>query len=146
MPALVIRDRNYQLDIVHQRSSTYIKMQMKSPLLTTSKLPHTHAVLSLQLPNIHSSRCFNIAHLPFSEEVRNTEIGHLFEHILLEYIHQLKVLSQQKSTLISGETSWNWHKDPPGVFHITLSVGAAETNLFLTALTKSRKLLNQIIN
>lgn len=145
MSRIVLKDKYYHLSIRPQKTSTSIQMQMITPITTTHYLPHTFGLLSTFLPSIHTSRCFNDKRLPFSQEVKNTEIGHLFEHILLEYIYELKVFYKQADSIISGETSWNWHIDPHGLFHINVSLGATDKKIFFAALTKSITLLNKII-
>ncbi len=139
------KSKYYSLNIKFDPAQTYIKMQMLHNIFHTSKLPQTHQILSQLLPNIHTSECFNDSKLPFSSEVKNTEIGHLFEHILLEYICKFKFLYQKENITVSGETSWNWQKDRLGLFHIHINFGKENSEIFSEALNHATVLLNTIL-
>ena len=140
-----VNTKHYSLNIHQKTKEVYIAMQMLCPLITTTELPHTYDVLEKLLPSIYSSMCFNNGKLPFSKEVKNTEIGHLFEHILLEYLFELKQTDDSSNVVIKGETNWNWLNDPKGLFHIRVNAGEPEANIFPNALSKTVSLLNQII-
>src|SRR5258706_8550465 len=107
-----ISTKHYSLQVKQKETHVYIKMQMLSSIISTSQLPDTKDILTTLLPGIHSSKCYNDQKLPFAKEVQNTEIGHLFEHILLEYIFLIKKNQTERNIVIKGETSWNWITDP----------------------------------
>ncbi len=125
-------------------NQTIIDMQVLSPILNTSLLPNTYTILQDHLPSIHTSMCFNDKNLPFSKEVRKTEIGHLFEHMLLEYIYQIKISRGYTNVSVKGETQWDWYKTPMGFFTIYLNLGSDEQYIFFTALTPAIQLLQFI--
>jgi hypothetical protein len=134
----------FSLHTRHNIHNSFIHMQMLSPILNTTNLPFTTKILENYLPSIHSSLCFNDQKLPFSQEVMHTEIGHLFEHILLEYIYQIKITLGHKNISVKGETSWNWYKNPTGFFLIRINIGSSEKEIFLKALPPSITLLHFI--
>src|SRR5579862_8893482 len=74
----------FSLAITQKRTSTQIIMDVLYNQLNTSEIPYLLDVLQENLPSVLLTTCYNDLNLPFSVEVRNTEIGHLFEHILLE--------------------------------------------------------------
>lgn len=120
-------------------------MTLLTNFVRTEVIPSTYSVLNKDLPSIFNSRCFNEKKLPFSKEVLNTEIGHLFEHILLEYLTMLKKIYDNKNISFSGTTSWNWTKDSFGIFHIKINTGRKDNKIFTQALELSLKLLNKIL-
>lgn len=124
---------------------THIRMQLSLPFNHTDTLDDLESIMKTQLPSILHSRCYNDADLPFSIEMKHTEIGHLFEHILLEYLCEEKLASGFTNAIYNGCTYWNWAKEKSGTFHISLDAGYADNPLFSKALPKSITLLNQII-
>lgn len=103
----------------------------------TTDLPSTLSVLERSRPEILQADCQNYLGLPFHEEVKDTEVGHLFEHILLGHLAFLS----KKSSAFEGETRWDWKKDPVGTFHITIEI---DHGVFKKAWGKSATLLNDI--
>src|SRR5688572_8249163 len=113
-----------------------INMQSLTPIYYTSALTKTLPILKKQLPSIFESKCFNDGNLTFEDEAKDTEIAHLFEHILLEYLCKAKVRSGAHEAIFNGETRWDWVKDPKGCFHIYLDVAFKDTYIFKHALKK----------
>lgn len=113
--------------------------------VTTKGLPQTAPILQTLLPSINQHKCFNNYHLPFSEELKNTEMGHLFEHILLEYLSLMKLENGCKDVCFEGETSWDWHKEDRGIFHIDIKLSPEDMALVYQAIQKSIDLLNIIL-
>jgi hypothetical protein len=73
-----------------------------------------------------------------------TETGHLFEHIWLEVLCCEK-LRTAKSAHYAGETSWNWKKDPRGLFHIHLNATNADRELIQETSQISLLIIEQIL-
>ena len=138
-------DNLFSLAITQKITATKITMRMYNDQINTRSLPHTVARLQKLLPSVLLTECYNDENLPFSIEVRNTEIGHLFEHILLEYLCQLKIAKGHNSAVFSGRTRWNWVRDPRGMFHISLDCGQKDAELLPIALEKSIKLMKIIL-
>jgi hypothetical protein len=138
-------DDLFSLMIQHQINSTQIIMKLFTPTVNTKDIPWTFPLLQKNLPAVLQSMCFNEEKLPFAIEVRRTEIGHLFEHILLEYLCEEKLLKGCNEAMFSGRTKWNWERDPWGMFHITIKMPLSDTDIFSPALEKSIRLLKTII-
>lgn len=134
--SLLISQRNFQAQIT---------MSLFTDYYHTGSLPHTHDHLVKNLPGVLKSKCFNEEDLPFEKEVLNTEIGHLFEHVLLEYLCNTKISQGAKKALFRGLTSWNWKKDAKGTFHITIYMNPEDAHLLSIALNKTISLVNRIL-
>lgn len=119
-------------------------MKLFSKQVRTCHFPYTHTLLQRLLPGIYEHQCFNEAELPFAQEVYNTEIGHLFEHVLLEYLCQIKGQQCQKEIVFKGNTQWDWYKEPIGTFNIVINVGSKDFDIFTQALIETTNLLATI--
>lgn len=131
--------------IHHTNTKTYITMKVFTKEVHTGTMEHTLPILKEILPTILQSTCFNEGNIPFRVEVLRTELGHLFEHILLEYLCQLKLQKGSKEAIFSGTTDWNWNKHPRGTFKITISVGKYDRDIFPEAFQKASELFTLII-
>lgn len=135
----------FVLDVKVKKRFTKIRMKMIIPLLSTERMPNTIEILKAHLPSILRSKCFNENNYSFSKEVKKTEIGHLFEHMILEYLSLIKISESLSNPIHNGFTDWNWIKDERGVFHITLDAGVEDKYVLSRAISRSAELLNQII-
>lgn len=135
----------FSLSIIQKQTRTKIIMDLTSKQITTEKIPALCDVLKENLPSILSSICYNDLGLPFYKEVQHTEIGHLFEHILLEYLCKNKMAKGAKRATYEGRTSWNWVRDPLGRFHIHLTCGKKDQEIFLLSLEQSVRLMKIIL-
>jgi len=79
----------------------------------TSQVPHVPRLLFRLIPTLAQHTCHNDLGLSFRQECRQTEIPHLFEHLIIELQSQA-----QPTELLRGETEWNWRIDPRGRFHV----------------------------
>lgn len=140
-----ISEHFYSLEIDHRETSTELTMTLTIPTVNTKYIPQTYAILQKLLPAIFQSMCFNDDKLPFAKEVQATEVGHLFEHVLLEYLCEEKVARGEDDVEFSGETAWNWREDPRGTFHITISSTEKDLDVFQPALAKTIALVNTIL-
>lgn len=138
-------ENNFSLFIRQNISSARIKMMMHSDPVNTADFPHTFDLLQNLLPSVLTTECFNDQNLPFYQEVKNTEIGHLFEHILLEYMCQLKIAKGHKSAVYAGRTKWNWERDPRGLFHININCTIKDADILPLALDKTINLMKIIL-
>lgn len=137
---------NFVLSLHQTPTSSTIKMQVTAPFLNTRNLPQTLVFLKNNFPDVLSTECFNEDNYSFTQEVQATELGHLFEHILLEYMCNIKVAGGAKNVVFNGNTSWNWDNDPEGLFHISLDVGEKDINLLIEALGKSIHLTERLLS
>jgi hypothetical protein len=140
-----ISEHYYSLEIDHKKQSTELTMILTVPTVSTRYIPRTFSILQQLLPTIFDSMCFNDDKLPFISEVKATEVGHLFEHILLEYLCEEKTARGYSDVEYSGETQWNWHEDPRGTFHITISSNENDLDIFKPALARTIALVNTIL-
>ena len=138
-------DNLFLLEIKQDLRETGIRMKLFTNYISTESLPNTYSTLQRFLPSILDSKCYNEENLEFDEEVKATEVGHLFEHILLEYLTKLKLFYDNKDISFSGTTSWDWNQNEHGVFHIKINAGVKEAYIFEEALEKSIRLINKII-
>ena len=135
----------FSLDIKQKQKTTKIVMQLHYNQVNTHDIPTIVELLEQNLPNVLFTQCFNDEGFPFNIEVKNTEIGHLFEHILLEYLCQLKIAKGATSASFSGKTKWNWIRDPRGKFHIHLTCGVKDADILPLAIEKAVQLMKIIL-
>lgn len=138
-------DNLFSLNVIQKQTSTQIVMQLLYNQVNTREIPHIVELLELHLPNVLLTQCFNDDGLPFRMEVKHTEIGHLFEHILLEYLCQGKIAKGAQRASYSGNTKWNWIKEPRGTFHIRLSCGMKDADILPAAMDKTISLMKVIL-
>lgn len=138
-------EKLFSLEVLQKTSSTKIIMQSHHEHVSTGHIPFIDELLRKHLPTVLLTKCYNDENLPFSVEVKSTEIGHLFEHILLEYLCQLKIAKGSNSAVFSGRTSWNWVRDPRGKFHIHLTCGKKDADILPFALEKTITLMKIIM-
>lgn len=138
-------DNLYTLSVKPTSEKTTIVMRLLIPQVNMQDFPQTSTILSLFLPSIFRSTCYNDEQLPFPEEVKCTEVGHLFEHILLEYLCLAKLDRGFDNAVYEGVTDWNWMRDPRGTFHITINTSREDFTVLSQALDKTTKLLNTIL-
>lgn len=135
----------YSITLEKQTDRIIIKFRLLSGPLNTAELPLTYNTVTKYLPNIVKAKCFNRGNLPFSEEIKKTEVGHLFEHIFIEYLCLDKLDSGAPSACYRGSTKWNWEKEPRGTFNVTISLLNDPSPWSEKSLTKSLSLLNLLL-
>ncbi len=142
---LVFTSENISLVMKINQATTNIDLYLPPYATYTDNFPQTNAIVAGVLPTIFRHRCYNLKHKPFAQEITDTQIGHLFEHILLEYLLQLKIAKEKSTVKLIGETVWDWDKEEPGTFHITLSVGEDDRAIIQASLYKGLSLLTRIL-
>ena len=96
----------------------HLVVEMNDPdVLMTSQVPNLPRHLFRLLPRMRRHTCYNDCGKKFHQECRETEIAHLFEHIILELQLQAQ---QEPSDILRGETAWDWHIDPKGRYHVSV--------------------------
>lgn len=136
----------FDLNVSVLQDSTLITMQVHSAHVTTRRLPKTTALLKLHCPTVLKTKCFNEENLPFRKEVRDTEIGHLFEHMLLDFLCKEAIAAGANEALYKGDTSWDWNVAARGSFEITISLGMEEEKLLKKALPKAIAVTETILS
>lgn len=140
------RDTNFEVSGKLNKTSLDLVMKVtKEKHVNTRLLPLTAPVLAEHLPSIFKCECFNYANKSFIDESKNTEIGHLFEHIMLEYLCMGKLENGHADAVYEGTTNWNWEKDPIGTFYINIKVGFEDLLIIKSAFDKTVCLLNKIL-
>jgi hypothetical protein len=112
---------NYSLDITIDKNILKIRMIAPMELITTSNLNGISKILQEKLPSIFLSECVNDKNNTFGEEVHNTEIAHLFEHIMLSNLCKSIILPDMKLCEFTGWTTWNWVNNAKGTFDIEIT-------------------------
>jgi len=143
IPILSTPSQLVSLSMRSHKNTSRITMKLPEALLTTEHIPNIHSFLLHNLPSIFKSTCYNPENLRFSDEVKKTEIAHLFEHMVLEYL--VLTNTHVRNRFYEGVTSWDWRKEEFGIFHIRLNVGKKDTFLLAVALDKSCKLLSRLL-
>ncbi|MHB1340613.1 MAG: cyanophycin synthetase family protein [Coriobacteriia bacterium] len=67
------------------------------------------------LPDLERHLCHNGTGRSFAEEIADTEVPHLFEHVVMELMAQA---GSPRS--LKGETSWDFRRDGKGVFRVSV--------------------------
>lgn len=134
----------FSLDIHQTHTDTNLTMELHKPILNTRDLPHTLHFLKKHSPGVLNTTCYNEYNLPFKKEVVKTEIGHLFEHIILEELCSLKIAGGACSASHCGKTSWNWIDEQEGIFHISIDIGSHEFNLLSKAILRASLLIENL--
>jgi hypothetical protein len=104
----------FKLNIFLKTDKVLMTQELNS-IVNTKDLPLTDSLLNEHLPSIFENECINDRNLSFREEVKATEIGHLFEHIVLEHL-KIETETAGKKADYSGSTSWNWETQKKGHF------------------------------
>ncbi len=142
----VMRSGLFDISVHHTELETHLIMSVYTSVVNTRELPKTRSILQKFVPTVFDSKCFNEKNLPFLRESERTEIGHLFEHILLEYLCLLKNEKGYSNAVHNGVTSWNWVKEKRGTFRIVIDSGANDRDIFYAALQLSIKVINKVLS
>lgn len=142
-PVQVYSSSFFSFKLQQQADTIKLYMQFPDSYTTTKSLPHTYKFLKKNIPSILKCQCFNDDGLPFSKEVRQTEMAHLFEHILLDQLCQEK--SAEIDAEYSGQTEWNWNKNPVGSFKVTIGSKKHEEKYLALALNKTIALMEELV-
>jgi len=142
-----LKDRSTLFDFVLTQRPDHVEItiQFFTSFYTTHEIPGTIALLETLLPRIFRHKCFNSGKLAFKEEAANTELGHLFEHILLEFLCIYKYKEGHLDFNLKGLTEWNWLQDPRGIFYISLNTKREDIFVLQQALLKTQNLMEVIL-
>ena len=135
----------FNLKIRQNKNTTAIDMQLGVSFVNTCDIPQTLEFLSQNYPSVLRTQCFNDKNLPFAVEVQATEIGHLFEHILIDNLCSLKIKNGARKASFNGITSWNWQKYERGSFQIRIDIGHQDLDLLIAGLKITIELTKQLM-
>ncbi|MCX8007345.1 MAG: hypothetical protein N3B11_04420 [Coriobacteriia bacterium] len=83
--------------------------------MRTSSIPGLAERVREILPTLEMHLCDNPSGRSFAEELADTEVPHLFEHVVME----IMALAGSPRTL-RGQTRWDFKRDGKGVFRISV--------------------------
>lgn len=135
----------FNLKIRQTSKITVIDMQLNIASVNTCDFPGTLTFIENHCPSVLRTQCFNDKNLPFALEVTQTEIGHLFEHLLIDELCVLKIKRGAKCASFRGTTSWNWQKNRYGSFQIWIDIGSNDLNLLIAGLKKAVRVTGNLI-
>jgi hypothetical protein len=142
--AMKIRKSDYFAVSLDQKEGVVLLTQkILHPIINTQELPETHDFLFKHLPTIFDNQCFNGKKLSFAEEVKSTEVGHLFEHIVLELL-KIEVEKVYPNVSFKGETCWDWSKHGYGTFLITIRSNTVFKKFLKRAINKAVLILDNL--
>ena len=128
-----------------EQDSTEALFFARHDCLITSRFPGFEKKLLQRLPQLLCNvKCYNGQNHHFATEMLATETGHLFEHIWLEVLACEKIRVSSKAHFC-GETSWNWKKDPYGLFHVRINAGKNDLALIHSTAATSIEILQQVL-
>lgn len=84
-------------------------------VMRTSTAPGVADRAMRLLPGLERHLCDNGSDKTFAEEIADTEVPHLFEHVVMELMAQA---GSPRS--LRGETSWDFRHDGKGVFRVSV--------------------------
>lgn len=146
MSTVRLKTASLNLEAKSDGASINLDVQFFSSPITTKKYQSILAILDQRLPSIFNNKCFNDKNLPFRDEVCATPLGHLFEHILLEYLCDELEMCGKVRIKVRGETQWNWNQDPIGTYHIILNGALVNRSQLLRALNQTISLMDEIMH
>jgi hypothetical protein len=121
-------------------NSNRVKLVVEMPdpnRYSTRHAPHIPKLLFKLFPHLARHRCENENGYSFRRECQETEIPHLFEHLIIELQGQAQRVSNLK-----GETQWNWRVDPKGRFHVYVDYD--NEMLVLGAIRAAERIINAL--
>lgn len=134
---------NFHVNFEQKADRVVLAQEVFNPALYTEDLPCTLAVLEKRIPTIFTNHCRNGKGYTFKREAKNTEVGHLFEHLILENL-KLLALKKRKTADYRGVTSWDWSNNRRGSFDIVVYSGKKDKKLFSIAFAKSVRIMEEI--
>lgn len=121
-----------------------IDLHMKTSIGTTKSISSCTDCLLAHVPSVFTTQCFNDKNLSFYDEVKDTQLGHLFEHILIEYMCLYK-LKFQNSVNFSGRTYWRSQYEDPRDFTVIVNCKIIDWPIFIKALKKTILVFQNLI-
>lgn len=106
--------RVHSVSVLEDRVDVIVTLEGAEPLRTTQSGPVADRALGV-LPGLARHRCENDEGRSFAEELPDTEVAHLFEHVVLELMAEA---GSPRS--LRGETVWDFRMNGRGVFHVSL--------------------------
>ncbi|KAF0207884.1 MAG: hypothetical protein FD171_1316 [Actinobacteria bacterium] len=106
--------RVHSVTVCADRVDVLVDVGDAETLRTTADESIAERALTL-LPGLERHTCDNEDSRSFAEEMADTEVPHLFEHVVMELMAQA---GSPRS--LKGETSWDFKRDGHGIFRVSL--------------------------
>lgn len=136
----------FELKYSFEQNTMNLFLQIHIPFVLTSAYGGCISFLEHHCPGTLQTTCFNDQNLPFYIEAKNTELGHLFEHILLDQLCSEKISQGHKNVMFSGITQWDWEQKPYGSFQILINLKRSDLAYFNKSLNSSIILFEKLIS
>lgn len=140
---MTVRTPHFSFTVTHRQKSVVLSMQVHNGQHNTDCFCDVVGFLRKQAPDVLETTCFNPNNLPFCKEVEKTELGHLFEHVLITFLCDEAIKNGAKAVEYDAVTEWNWLKNPVGSFEIEIKA-VLDDALLLPALEKTTSLVSQL--
>lgn len=137
--------KNFQINIQELKGRVVLTQNVINPIVHTSFLPRTLEVLQKRVPTIFDNKCYNGNGFSFGKESGSTEVGHLFEHLIIENLKLIAIKKCGKGDF-KGETSWDWAKEKRGVFNIVVYSDGGLKKIFPIAFKKAVEVMEEIFD
>ncbi len=118
---------------------TYVNLSVFPEFNRTSQIPGIGDFLFQKLPGLREHKCFNEEGLTFPEEVKRTELAHVFEHVVIELI----LLKDPAAGEIIGWTTWDWKIQPRWSYEVEIDY--ANVGLIMEAIEDALAILSGIV-
>ncbi|PKQ38077.1 MAG: hypothetical protein CVT59_02275 [Actinobacteria bacterium HGW-Actinobacteria-1] len=105
--------RVHSVTVCADRIDVIVDVGDAEALRTTSDAAIAERAIAL-LPGLEEHACKNGDERTFAEEIGDTEVPHLFEHVVMELM--AKAGSPRS---LRGETSWDFRRDGHGIFRVS---------------------------
>ncbi len=105
--------RVHSVTVCTDRVDVLVDVGDAETLRTTAHESIAERALGL-LPGLGRHVCHNDDGRSFAEELEDTEVPHLFEHVVMELMAQA---GSPRS--LKGETSWDFKRDGHGIFRVS---------------------------
>lgn len=134
---------NFRVTGMQMAEKVMLVQEIYNPAIYTKDLPATVEVLSKNVPSIFANRCYNGRKFSFKKEVENTEVGHLFEHLILECLKILAFGKYGKADF-KGQTFWDWKTEKERKFNIVVYSDQNYKDIFEIALKRAVVIMEEI--
>lgn len=140
----LFRTDQFSLTFTIGEFSTHLLMNVDEAFVNTKDFKNTIPILKKNIPSILFSKCYNDKNYSFDKEVKKTETGHLFEHLIIESLFILKSNAGIKESIHQGITYWNWRVNKIGTFDIEIDAGVGDKEYIDKSVKYSMNLLSKI--
>ena len=121
-----------------QQGKSFIALLVSPDSIKTSQMPGFREAILSKMPELRFHKCDNGLGNSFADELLDTEVAHVFEHVLIEIISQMDGSVDN----IRGLTTWNWRKDPRWLYRIEIAYDVSDT--VLAALRSTFAILDEV--